>query len=63
MSKVGLDVIAINSSTRDDALRHRQEELWVTAHSQGNVIVAGPEQLKSKEFEKTVIDDVFCQSA
>ena len=51
MSKVGLDVIAINSSTCDDALRHRQEELWVAACSQGNVIVAGPEQLKSKESE------------
>ena len=59
MSKVGLDVIAINSSTRDDASRHQQEELWMTACSQGNVIVAGPKQLKSKEFEKTVIDDVF----
>ena len=59
MSKVGLDVIAINSSTCDDALRHQQEELWVTVRSQGNVIVAGPEQLKSKEFERTVINDVF----
>jgi hypothetical protein len=59
MSKVGLDVIAINSSTRDEASRHLQEELWVTAQSQGNIIVAGPEQLKTKEFEKTVIDDVF----
>jgi hypothetical protein len=59
MSKVGLDVIAINSSTHDDTSRHQQEELWVTACSQGNVIIAGPEQLKSKDFEKTVIDDIF----
>jgi superfamily II DNA helicase RecQ len=59
MSKVGLEVTAINSSTRDEALRHQQEELWVTVRTSGNVIVAGPEQLKSKEFEKSVLNDVF----
>ena len=59
MSKVGLEVTAINSSTWDEALRHQQEELWVTVHTSGNVIVASPEQLKSKEFEKTVLNDVF----
>jgi len=59
MSQVGLEVIAINSSTRDEASRHRHEELWLTARSHGNVIVAGPEQLKSKEFEKAVLDEVF----
>jgi hypothetical protein len=56
---MGLDIIAINSLTCDDTSRHQQEKLWVTVRSQDNVIVAGPEQLKSKEFEKTVIDDVF----
>ena len=59
MSQVGLEVIAINSSTRDEALRLRQEELWVTVRTRGNVIVTGPEQLKSKEFEKTVLNDIF----
>lgn len=59
MSAVGLEVIAINLSTRNDALRLQQQELWVTACKQGNVIIAGPEQLKSKEFEKAVCNDVF----
>jgi hypothetical protein len=31
MSQVGLEVIAINSSTYDEASRLRQEELLVTA--------------------------------
>jgi hypothetical protein len=59
MSKVGLDVITINSLTCDDTLRHQQEELWVTVYLQGNIIIAGPEQLKSKKFKKTVIDYIF----
>ena len=59
MSKIGLRVAAINASTHDEASCLRNEELWVTARAQGNVILAGPEQLKSAEFEKAVRDDVF----
>ena len=59
MSKVGLEVIVINSSTQDETSRHQQEELWVTARTSGNIIVASPEQLKSKEFEKTVLDSLM----
>ena len=59
MSRVGIEAIAINSSTRDEASRLREEELWVTARTHGNVIVAGPEQLKSKEFEKSVLSNEF----
>jgi superfamily II DNA helicase RecQ len=59
MNRVGIDAKAINSSSRDEALRLREEELWVTARMRGNVIVAGPEQLKSKEFEKSVLSDEF----
>jgi superfamily II DNA helicase RecQ len=59
MSQVGLEVIAINSSTHNKASRLRQEGLWVTVRTHGNIIVAGPEQLKSKEFKKTVLNDIF----
>jgi len=59
MTKVGLNVVAINSTTRDEGLRLRNEELWVTVRTNGNVIVAGPEQLKCNEFEKAVRDDKF----
>jgi superfamily II DNA helicase RecQ len=59
MSQVGLEVTAINSSTRDEASRLRQEELWVTIRAHGNVVVAGPEQLKLKDFEKALLDNAF----
>ena len=59
MAKVGLEVAAINASTRDEASRLHNEELWVTARTTGNVILAGPEQLKCKEFEKAVRDNIF----
>ena len=59
MDQVGINVMAINSSTHDEASRLREEELWVTVRANGNTIVAGPEQLKSKEFEQVLLDDVF----
>jgi superfamily II DNA helicase RecQ len=31
----------------------------VTIRAHGNVVVAGPEQLKSKEFEKALLDNAF----
>jgi len=54
MAKVGLKVTAINSLTRDQALHLHNEELWVTARTKGDVVPAGPEQLKCAEFEKAV---------
>ncbi|KAJ6503102.1 P-loop containing nucleoside triphosphate hydrolase protein [Mycena vulgaris] len=59
MTSVGLDALAINSSTREEALRLRNEELWVTARKSVNVIIAGPEQLKSDQFEKALRDEKF----
>ena len=54
MAKVGLKVTAINASTHDEASRLHKEELWVTVRTNGNVVLAGPEQLKCAEFEKAV---------
>jgi len=59
MAKLDLKVFAINSQSRDEALRLRNEELWVTAHTIPNVIIAGPEQLKSKEYEKSLCNEDF----
>ena len=35
MAKVGLKVTAINASTRDEASRLRNEELWVIVRTNG----------------------------
>lgn len=51
--------MAINSDTREEAMRLRNENLWVTARQSVNIILAGPEQLKSDEFEKALRDDTF----
>lgn len=61
MAKVGLKVAAINASTRDKAsrLRNDSEDLWVTVRTNGDIVPAGPEQLKCAEFEKAVRDDIF----
>ncbi|KAJ7705658.1 P-loop containing nucleoside triphosphate hydrolase protein [Mycena metata] len=59
MTSVGLTALAINNDTREEALRVKGEELWVTARKSVNVILAGPEQLKSDEFEKALRDDWF----
>ena len=59
MLRVGLRAAAINASTRNEASHIHNEELWVTAHTHINVILAGPEQLKCAEFEKAVRDDIF----
>ncbi|KAJ7201498.1 P-loop containing nucleoside triphosphate hydrolase protein, partial [Mycena haematopus] len=59
MKLIGLEVIAINSETRSDALRIRNEELWVIARKKPNIILTGPEQLKSVEFEKALRDKEF----
>ncbi|KAJ7869293.1 hypothetical protein B0H14DRAFT_3861205 [Mycena olivaceomarginata] len=62
MTLLGLDVLAINSQTRSDALRLKNEELWVVARKKPNIILTGPEQLKSAEFEKAVRDKEFCST-
>ena len=59
MAKVGLKVTAINSLTHDQVLRLHNEELWVTACTNGDVIPTGPKQLKCANFEKAVWDDIF----
>ena len=59
MAKVGLKFTAISASTRDEASRLHNEELWVTVHTSGNVVLAGPEQFKCAEFEKAVQDNIF----
>ncbi|KAL0954315.1 hypothetical protein HGRIS_003313 [Hohenbuehelia grisea] len=56
MEAAGLMSLAINSQTRDEASRLRNEELWDRARTEPNVIIAGPEQLKSKEFERAISD-------
>ncbi|KAJ7737979.1 P-loop containing nucleoside triphosphate hydrolase protein [Mycena metata] len=56
---LGLDPLAINSQTRDEARRERNEDLWMLARTKPNVILTGPEQLKSADFEKALRDDEF----
>ncbi|KAJ7887209.1 hypothetical protein B0H13DRAFT_1627544 [Mycena leptocephala] len=56
---LGLNVIAINSLTRSEARQRRNEDLWLLARTQPNVVLTGPEQLKSADFEKALRDDDF----
>ncbi|KAJ7480358.1 P-loop containing nucleoside triphosphate hydrolase protein [Mycena galericulata] len=59
MTAVGLSALAINSTTCAEALTMRDEDLWLTARKGVNVVVAGPEQLKSDKFELALRDDMF----
>ncbi|KAF9500117.1 hypothetical protein BDN71DRAFT_1502578 [Pleurotus eryngii] len=59
MSAAGLRNLAINSYSQEEASRLRNEELWLTARKFPNVIIAGPEQLWAKEFEKALADGQF----
>ncbi|KAF9489316.1 hypothetical protein BDN71DRAFT_1477129 [Pleurotus eryngii] len=59
MGTAGLRSLAINSHSREEAFRLRNEELWMTARKFPNVIIAGPEQLRAKEFEKALADSQF----
>ncbi|KAJ7703573.1 hypothetical protein B0H17DRAFT_1127196 [Mycena rosella] len=59
MCSVGLSALAINTNTREEAQRLRGEDLWKTARISSNVIIAGPEQLKTDEFEKALRDSAF----
>ncbi|KAF8143637.1 P-loop containing nucleoside triphosphate hydrolase protein, partial [Mycena galopus ATCC 62051] len=46
-------------NSREEAFRLRNENLWETARQNVNIIIAGPEQLKSDEFEKSLRDEKF----
>ncbi|KAJ6592013.1 hypothetical protein B0H10DRAFT_2329477 [Mycena sp. CBHHK59/15] len=59
MRALGLDALAINSETRSEAQRRRNEDLWVVARTKPNVVLTGPEQLKSDDFEKALRDEEF----
>ncbi|KAJ6583674.1 hypothetical protein B0H10DRAFT_1833484, partial [Mycena sp. CBHHK59/15] len=59
MKLLGLEVLPINSQTRSVSLRIKNEELWVTARKKLNIILTGPEQLSSVEFEKALGDKQF----
>lgn len=59
MKKLGLKAIAINSQTRCEARRHHNQDLWMQARTEPNVILTGPEQLKSSEYEKALRDETF----
>ncbi|KAJ7936498.1 hypothetical protein B0H13DRAFT_2649362 [Mycena leptocephala] len=59
MVSVGLSALAVNSNTYDEAQISRNEDLWITVRTGVNVVIAGPEQLKSDKFEKALRDDVF----
>ena len=59
MDQAGINIIPINSATCDATFHLLEEELWVTAQTNGNAIVAGLEQLKLKEFEQVLLDDSF----
>ncbi|KAJ7720543.1 P-loop containing nucleoside triphosphate hydrolase protein [Mycena metata] len=59
MESVGLSALAINSNTCGEAMTLRNEDLWVTARKDVNVLVAGPEQLKSDNFAKALADEHF----
>ncbi|KAJ7672978.1 P-loop containing nucleoside triphosphate hydrolase protein [Mycena polygramma] len=57
--KLGLKAVAINSETRLEAQRRHNHELWSRARTEPNVILTGPEQLKTAEYEKALRDDTF----
>ncbi|KAF8149766.1 P-loop containing nucleoside triphosphate hydrolase protein [Mycena galopus ATCC 62051] len=59
MRSVGLSVLAINNNSREKTFQLRNENLWETARQNVNIIIAGPEQLKSDEFEKSLRDEKF----
>ena len=59
MRAVGLDALAINSETRSEARRRGNEDLWVTARTKPKVVLTGPEQLKSDDFEKALRYEEF----
>ncbi|KAJ6530437.1 P-loop containing nucleoside triphosphate hydrolase protein, partial [Mycena vulgaris] len=59
MRKLGLKVLAINSETQLEACCLRNEELWAVTRTEPNVILTGPEQLKTSKFEKSLHNPKF----
>ncbi|KAJ7889003.1 hypothetical protein B0H13DRAFT_1626896, partial [Mycena leptocephala] len=59
MKALGLKAVAINTHTRMDARRLHNIDLWMQARTEPNVILTGPEQLKSAEYEMALRDDAF----
>ncbi|KAF7346927.1 ATP-dependent DNA helicase Q1 [Mycena venus] len=58
MTKLGLKAIAINSETKTFA-HHEDKDLWRLARTEPNVVLTGPEQLKTADFEKAIRDTTF----
>ncbi|KAJ7699249.1 P-loop containing nucleoside triphosphate hydrolase protein, partial [Mycena rosella] len=59
MKKLGFKALAINMETRDEARRRHNQDLWLLARTEPNIILTGPEQLKSSEYEKALRDRTF----
>ncbi|KAJ7865756.1 hypothetical protein B0H14DRAFT_3442790 [Mycena olivaceomarginata] len=59
MRALGLNALAINAETRSEARRESKDDLWMIARTKPNVVLTGPEQLKSADFEKALRDDDF----
>jgi hypothetical protein len=59
MDQAGINVVPINSATHNAASCLQEEELWVMVQMNGNAIVASLEQLKLKEFEQALLNDLF----
>ncbi|KAJ7439552.1 hypothetical protein B0H11DRAFT_2355885 [Mycena galericulata] len=59
MRALGLNALAINAETRSEARRESKDNLWMIARTKPNVVLTGPEQLKSADFEKALRDDDF----
>ncbi|KAJ7506408.1 P-loop containing nucleoside triphosphate hydrolase protein [Mycena galericulata] len=59
MRALGLNALAINAETRSEARQDSKDDLWMIARTKPNVVLTGPEQLKSADFEKALRDDDF----
>ncbi|KAJ7726616.1 hypothetical protein B0H16DRAFT_1222249, partial [Mycena metata] len=58
---LGLNPLAINSQTRDEA-RQRHEDLWMLARTKPNVILTGPD-MADKHFLKSLLRSLFCRKS
>ncbi|KAJ7728672.1 hypothetical protein B0H14DRAFT_2640630 [Mycena olivaceomarginata] len=58
MTKLGLKAMAINSETKTVA-QQEDKDLWRLARTEPNVVLTGPEQLKTADFEKAIRDTTF----
>jgi superfamily II DNA helicase RecQ len=58
MVLLGLKAITINSQTCSDA-RQKNKDLLLVVRMEPNVILTGPEQLKTSDFKKTLRNKKF----